>query len=129
MEASPSPYNETEQKQPTPTPPPQPAGPDMQHILSLLPHMPIEQLAEDRLFAVAYMDRLDDDIFVVFHNWVTDEFHVFKLAQRHRQPFIFFLQAIHEQNVQDVYIENIGTTFNGDPYFRAFGGGFNLYLL
>jgi len=31
--------------------------------------------------------------------------------------------------VQDLYIENLCTTFDGNPFFRAFGDGFNLYLL
>ena len=53
MEASPSTHSEAAQ---------QPAGPDMRRIVSLLPHMPIAQLQVDRPFAVACVDRLDDDV-------------------------------------------------------------------
>jgi len=120
MEASPSTHSEAEQ---------QPAGPDMRRIVSLLPHMPIAQLQVDRPFAVACVDRLDDDVFVVFHNWVTDQFNVFKLPQIHHEPFTVFLQAIRQHDVQDVYIENLGTTVHSGPYYRTFGGGFNLQLM
>jgi hypothetical protein len=66
MQASPSTHSEAEQ---------QPALPDMRRIVSLLPHTPVEQLQKDRPFAVACVDTLDNDIFVVFHNWITDEFN------------------------------------------------------
>ena len=99
----------------------------MWRIVSLLPHTPIEQLMEDRPFAVACVDRLDD-IFVVFHNWLTVEFNVLKLPQRYHEQFTIFFHAIREHLVQDVYIENLGTTFDGNPFFRAFGDGFNLVL-
>jgi len=79
--------------------------------------------------AMACVDRLDNDIFVVFHNWITDEFNILKLPQRYREKFTLFLHTIKEQNVQDLYIENLGSTLAGNPFFRAFGGGFNLYLL
>jgi len=101
----------------------------MRRIVTLLPHTPIEQLEEDRPSAVACVDRLDNDSFVVFHNWLTDQFNIFKLPQRYHEQFTIFFHAIREHNVQDVYIENLGTTFAGNPFFRAFGGGFNLYLL
>jgi len=128
MEASPAVTNNEAEQHQQPAPPPQPAGPDMWRIVSLLPHTPIEQLMEDRPFAVACVDRLDD-IFVVFHNWLTVEFNVLKLPQRYHEQFTTFFHAIREHDVQDVYIENLGTTFDGNPFFRAFGGGFNLYLL
>ena len=111
MEASPITYSEAEQQQ-QPTSPLPPAGPNMQRIVSLLPHTPIEQLIEDHPFAVACVDRWHD-IFVVFHNWLTDKFNVLKLPQRYHEPLAVLLQAIKEQNVQDLYIENLGTTFNG----------------
>ena len=122
MEASPAvTNNEAEQHQ-------QPAGPDIRRIVSLLPHTSIEQLMEGRPFAVACVDRLDNDIFVVFHNWLTVEFNVLKLPQRYHEQFTIFFHAIREHLVQDVYIENLGTTFDGNPFFRAFGDGFNLVL-
>jgi len=95
----------------------------MRRIVTLLPHTPIE-LEEDRPFAVACVDRLDNDIFVVFQNWITDAFNTFKLSQRYHEQFSIFSQAIREPNVQDLYIENLGTIVAGNPFFRAFGGGF-----
>jgi len=94
----------------------------------MLPHTPIQQLAKDRPFAVACVDRLDSDIFVVFHNWITNDFNVFKLPQRYHEHFSIFCQAIREHNVQDVYVENLGTNVDGSPFFRAFGGRFNFVL-
>jgi len=77
--------NEAEQQQ-------QPAWHDMRRLVSLLPYTPIEQLMEDRPFALACVDRLND-IFVVFHNWVTDQFNVFKLPQKYHEQFsIFFFR-------------------------------------
>jgi hypothetical protein len=76
-------YDESEQQQ-------QPAWHDQRRLVSLLPHTPIEQLMEDRPFALACVDRLNDDIFVVFHNWVTDQFNVFKLPQRYHEQFSIF---------------------------------------
>ena len=99
----------------------------MRRIVTLLPHTPIEQLAKDRPFAVACVDRLDNDIFVVFHNWITNDFNIFKLPQRYHEQFTLFCHAIREHDVQDVYIENLGTTFDSNPFFRAFGGGLTLY--
>ena len=119
MQDSPSTHSEAEQ---------QPAWPDMRRIVSLLPHTPIQQLQADSPFAVACVDRLDNDIFVVFHNWITDQFNVFKLPQRYHEQFSIFCQAVRQHNVQDVYIENLGPTFDGNPFFRAFGGRFNLVL-
>ena len=130
MEASPpTTHNEAQQHQ-QPAPPPQPArGLDMRRIVTLLPHTPIEQLAKDRPFAVACVDRLGNDIFVVLHNWITNDFNIFKLPQRYHEQFSIFCHAIREHNVQDVYIKNLGTTtFDGKPFFRAFGGGFDLVL-
>ena len=119
MEASPCTHSEAEQ----------PAWPpDMRRIVSLLPHMPIQQLQVERPFAVACVDRLDNDIFVIFHNWITDAFNTYKLPQRYHEQFSIFCQTLREHNVQDLYIERLGTTDAGNPYFRAFGGGFYLYL-
>ena len=80
-------YDEAEQQQ-------QPAWHDMRRLVSLLPHTPIEQLMEDRPFALACVDRLNDDIFVVFHNWVTDQFNVLKLPQRYHEQFSIFFSGI-----------------------------------
>ena len=100
----------------------------MRTIVTRLPHTPIQQLPKDRPFAVACVDLLDSDIFVVFHNWITNDFNVFTLPQRYHEHFRIFCQAIREHNVQDFYIENLGTNVDGSPFFRAFGGRFNLVL-
>jgi len=129
MEASPpTTHNEAQQHQ-KPAPPPQPAGgPDMRLIVTMLPHTPNQQLAKDCPFAVACVDRLDSDIFVVFHNWITNDFNIFKLPQTYHQQFSIFCHAICEHNVQNVYIENLGTNVDGNPFFRVFGGRFKLVL-
>ena len=98
----------------------------MRLIVALLPHTSIEQLMEDRPFAVACVDRLDD-IFVVFHNWLTAEFNVLKLPQRSYEQFTIFFHAIREHDVQDVYIENLGTTFDATPSSESSAAGLSLF--
>ena len=77
---------------------------------------------------MACVDRLGNDIFVVLHNWITNDFNIFELSQRYHEQFSIFCHAIREHNVQNVYMENLGTNVDGSPFFRAFGGGFNLVL-
>jgi len=127
MEASPPTTHTVAQQHQQPAPPPQTAGGlDMWRIVTRLPHMPIQQLPKDRPFAVACVERLDSDIFVVFHNRLANDINVFKIQQRYHEHFCIFCQVIREHNVQDFYIENLGANVDGSPFFRAFGGRFNM---
>ena len=100
----------------------------MRLIVALLPHTSIEQLMEDRPFAVACVDRLDNDIFVVFHNWLTAEFNVLKLPQSYHEQFTIFFHAIGEHVVQDVYIENLAPPSMATPSSEPSAAGLTLYF-
>ena len=64
----------------------------MRRIVTLLPHTPIEQLAKDRPFAVACVDRLDSDIFVVFHNWIANDFNYSNYHKGITNIFAYFVR-------------------------------------
>jgi len=123
MESSPIGTLQAEQQQ---QPPVQP-GPNLEQILSLCMYMPIEELIEDYPYAVTCVDRWFDDIFVV-QNCLIDEFNRLRLPQTDHESFTRFLEVLRSRNVQDLFIEHLGSAEKGQPLLRADGGGFSTYL-
>ena len=93
-------------------PPPVQSGPDIEH-LSLDMYMPIEDLVEDYPYAVAYVDRWFDDIFVVVENSVIGTFNLLRLPQAYHESFTQFLHVLKERDEQNLFVEYLGSAEEG----------------
>ena len=112
-----------QQQQPSPVQP----GPNIEQILSLGMFMPIEDLIEDYPYAVAFVDKWFDDIFVMIDNCLIGEFNLLRLPQTCHEFLTRFLEVFQSRAVQDLFIEYLGSV-EGQPHLRVFGGGLSTYL-
>jgi len=122
MESSPISTLQAEQQQP-----PVPAEQMLQQILSLGMYRPIDELLEDYPYAVVFVDRWFDDIFVVVENCLIGDFNLLRLPQTYHESFTRFLDVIRSSDVQNLFIEYLGSA-EGQPLLRAYGGRFCTYL-
>jgi len=97
-------------------------------IVSLGMYMPIEDLLENYPYEVALVDRWFDDIYVVIDNCLINEFNPIRLPQSYHESFTRFLAVIQSNNVQNLYIEYLGSAVEGPPLLTAHGGGFSTYM-
>ena len=76
-------------------------------------YQPIDRLIEGYLYVVVFVDRWFHDIFVVLkHNFI-DEFRIILLPQRCHESFKRLLVLLQSNNVDDFYMEYVGTTDDG----------------
>jgi len=111
-----------------PQPPPVQSGPDIEQLLSLDMYMAIEDLVEDYSYAVAYVDRWFDDIFVVVENSVIGEFHLLRLPQAYHESFTQFLHVLKQRDEQNFFIEYLGSAEEGRPVLRVHSGESSTYM-
>ena len=111
MEPTPTCTLQAEQQQQ----PVQTLEPLLNQIMSLVMYMPIEDLIEDYHYEVVFVDRWFDDIFVVLNNCLIDEFNLIRLPQSYHESLTRFLGVLQSNNVQNLYIEYLGSAHEGRP--------------
>jgi len=107
-------------------PPPVQSGPDIEQLLDM--YIAIEDLVEHFPYAVACIDRWFDDIFVVVENSVIGEFHLLRLPQAYHESCTRFLHVIKLRDVQNLFLEYLGSAHEGRPILRVYGGGSTTYM-
>jgi hypothetical protein len=108
--------------------PPVQSGPAIEHLISLDMYMAIEDLIEDYPYAVEYVDRWFDDIFVLVDNSVVGTFNLLRLPHAYHESFTQFLNALKERDEQNLCIEYLGSAEEGRPVLRVHGGESSTYM-
>ena len=93
-------------------------------LLGLLEH--VGELVEKQPYEVALIEKLGDDIFVVYDKVTV--FRILQIPRRCHEPFRKFCMKLKENRVENVYLEFAGRTDDGEPVLKVYGGGFHVYM-
>ena len=92
-------------------------------IVSLGMYMPIEDLLEDYSYEVVNVDMWFGDIYVVIDNCIIAAFNIIRIPPSYHESFTWFLAVIKSNNVQNLYIEYMGSAEEGHPFLGHMTAG------
>jgi len=100
----------------------------IERMLTLGLRIPFEELLFDYPYPVVLIDRWGDDIFMVLARMDMELFRIIQLPRSYHESFIRFLTVIKNNNVDDLYLEYLGSVNEEEPILRLSGGGFSTYM-